>query len=115
MLATLLAPACSSSVSLTPSLQGMIEQQGQQGQLQQSTTAITPADAPSGRFAWVSTLCGDASYVPAAAVLGHSLRKSNTTHDLVLLVTGDLAKDMGTLDHLRGVGWKLRVVDHTLQ
>ena len=28
MLATLLAPACSSSVSLTPSLQGMIEQQG---------------------------------------------------------------------------------------
>jgi len=88
-----------------------IEEQGQQ----QASVALTPADAPHGRFAWVSSLCGDASYVPAAAVLGHSLRKSNTTHDMVLLVTGDIAQDGVTLDHLRTVGWKVRIIEHTLQ
>jgi len=70
-----------------------VEQQRQQ----QASTALTPADAPHGRFAWVSSLCGDATYVPAAAVLGHSLRKTNTTHDMVLLVAGDIAKDHATL------------------
>ena len=53
----------------------------EQERQQQASTALTPADAPHGRFAWVSSLCGDATYVPAAAVLGHSLRKTNTTHD----------------------------------
>ena len=45
-----------------------VEQQQRQ---QQASAALTPADAPRSRFAWVSSLCGDATYVPAAAVLGH--------------------------------------------
>jgi len=100
-----------------PPLQQQQQQQQQQHQLQppQTTTALTSADAPSGRFAWVSTLCGDASYVPAIAVLGHSLRRSNTTHDMVLLVTGDLASDDATHAQLRRVGWKVRLIHDTLQ
>ena len=43
-----------------------VEQQQRQ---QQASAALTPADAPRSRFAWVSSLCGDATYVPAAAVL----------------------------------------------
>ena len=90
-------------------------QQQLEPQHPQATTAMTPADMPSGRYAWVSSLCGDASYVPAIAVLGYSLRRTNTTHDMVLLVTGELSKDEATLAKLRTVGWKVRLIHDTLQ
>ena len=63
------------------------------------------------RFAWVSTLCGDSKYVPAIAVLGHSLQRANTTHDMVLLVTGKVAKERASLAQLQQIGWKMHFVD----
>ena len=63
------------------------------------------------RYAWVSTLCGDTKYIPAVAVLGHSLRHTNTTHDMVLLVTGDVAKEEASLYQLQEIGWKMHFMD----
>ena len=60
------------------------------------------------RYAYVSTLCGGRTYLPAALVLGSSLRRTNTTADMVLMVTGEAESDTAALRRLEEVGWRVR-------
>ena len=59
----------------------------------------------------VSLLYGDnPSYALSAAVLGHSLRKAKTKHDMVLMYTDDVENVW--LSICRSAGWTLRLVKH---
>lgn len=95
-----------------------VEQHGTWTELGCDDLLERPASATAGptpqRHAYVSSMCGDATYLPAALVLGHSLRKTNTTKDMVLLVVGEIASDEATLGRLREVGWTIRQGGPTL-
>ena len=57
------------------------------------------------RFAYVVCLWGtNPEHVLGAMVLGHSLRKTETPNDLVLLHTGDVPKEAVAL--LKRSGWQ---------
>ena len=63
------------------------------------------------RCAYVCALWGkDPQHILGAMVLGHSLRRTRTPHDLVVLHTSDVP--LGALTLLRRVGWHPVPVDH---
>ena len=62
-------------------------------------------------YAFVSLLYGDnPSYALSAAILGHSLRRAKTKHDMVLMYTDDVENVW--LSICRSAGWTLRLVKH---
>ena len=59
-------------------------------------------------YAFVSLLYGDnPSYALSDAVLGHSLRRAKTKHDMVLMYTDDVENVW--LSICRSAGWTLRL------
>lgn len=65
----------------------------------------------SPRYAFVIGLWGSsAEYVLGAIVLGRSLLRTGTAHDLVVLHTDDVPD--AAVDILRRVGWKIQRVEH---
>lgn len=81
--------------------------------------SIAPAAVPhakrsrveKGRCAYVITLWGSSpEYVLGAMVLGWSLRRTQTPHDMVVVHTSDVSS--AALDLLQQVGWIPREVEH---
>ncbi|CAJ1424259.1 unnamed protein product, partial [Effrenium voratum] len=69
------------------------------------------APASSGKFAYVVCIWGfNPEYVLGAMVLAHSLKRTGTKHDMVLLHTSDVpVKAIGLLERC---GWKPREVEY---
>lgn len=64
-----------------------------------------------GPFAYVVAIWGSKpSYVLSAMVLGHSLRRTGTKHDLICLHTKDVPS--AALEFLRQAGWQPRQVEY---
>jgi len=61
------------------------------------------------RAAYVTTLCNGDAYVPGVEVLGHSLERSGTQHEKVLLVTPDVPD--AARRTLAEKGWSVREVE----
>eukprot|EP00930_Biecheleria_cincta_P099831 TRINITY_DN91445_c0_g1_i1.p1 TRINITY_DN91445_c0_g1~~TRINITY_DN91445_c0_g1_i1.p1 ORF type:complete len:742 (-),score=124.09 TRINITY_DN91445_c0_g1_i1:92-2317(-) len=69
------------------------------------------SDTAAGRYAFVITLWGSSpEYVLGALILVWSLRKTKTSHDMVLVHTKDVSSD--ALSLLQKGGWKLHEVEH---
>ncbi len=63
----------------------------------------------SGKFAYVTMLCGGDRYVPGAEVLGRSLLETETRAERILLVTADVPEESRV--RLRAQGWAVRDVE----